>query len=85
MCWRLRVGVSAVKMIYAIQQTKGVSNAMGLAVSNQRGVERRLGRFELFASLGGVACGKSSGELVSNLNEVFSSHGHWWKTSTLPD
>jgi len=72
-------------MIDAVQQTKGVSNAMGLAVRDKRGVEGWLGGFELFASLSGVARGEGSGEGIGNLDQVFGSHVYWWKTSTLPD
>ena len=82
---RLGVGVSAVKMIDAVQKTKGVSNAMGFAISDKRGVESRLGGFKLFASPSGVARGEGSGEGIGNLDQVFSSHVYWWKTSTLPD
>ena len=87
MCGRLGVGVGAVEMIDAIKKAEGIADAVGLAVGDQRDIKRRLDGFKLFASLGGVARGKSSGEVVSDLNEVFGSHvfGHWWKTSTLPD
>jgi len=74
MCGRLGVSVSAVKMIDAVQQAEAVAQAMGLAVINQRGVERRLGGFKLFASLSGVARGKGSGKGIGNLDQVFSSH-----------
>ena len=82
---RLGVGVGAVKMIDAIKKAEGIADAMGLAVSDQSSVERRLGGFEFFASLSGVARGEGSGEVICNLDQVFSGHVYWWKTSTLPD